>query len=84
MRRWQLDGRTGTHTAAPFDPVTDVSGVYTYAITGQAPCPSDSRATVTVLVEALPDAGVDALVDVCGRPFLRPVPGTWWHAGCRW
>ncbi|MCB0818889.1 MAG: hypothetical protein KDB77_15370, partial [Flavobacteriales bacterium] len=54
----------GNAHSGTFDPATDVSGVYTYAITGQAPCPSD-QATVTVLVEALPDAGVDALVDVC-------------------
>ena len=45
-----------------FDPAVDPAGVYTYAIT--SPCGNDS-ATVTVNINPAPNAGVDAVVDLC-------------------
>ncbi|MCB0810018.1 MAG: gliding motility-associated C-terminal domain-containing protein [Flavobacteriales bacterium] len=64
----------GNAHSGTFDPATDPGGVYTYTIIGQVPCPSAS-ATVTVSVEPLPDAGLDAVVDVCtGDPSFDLFP----------
>ena len=47
-----------------FNPSVDVSGIYTYTITGISPCIDDS-ATVTVVVTNGPEAGTDNSLVVC-------------------
>jgi gliding motility-associated-like protein len=47
-----------------FNPAVDASGVYTYTITGIAPCVDDT-ATVTVSVTSGPEAGADNSLVVC-------------------
>lgn len=68
---------TGTWTApgnAPhsgtFDPATDPAGIYTYTVSGPAPCP-DSSATLTVSIVNAPNAGGNGSVTVCSNdpPF---------------
>jgi gliding motility-associated-like protein len=53
-----------------FDPSTMSAGVYTYSIIGTPPC-SSVQATVTVVIELAPDAGLPATVTLCpGSPAL--------------
>ncbi|MEO8589149.1 MAG: T9SS type B sorting domain-containing protein, partial [Flavobacteriales bacterium] len=47
-----------------FDPNTDVPGTYTYTVAGVAPCPAAS-ASVTVSITQEPDAGSDAILNLC-------------------
>src|SRR5690606_29445277 len=47
-----------------FDPAIDLSGVYTYTVTGTAPCGNDT-AMVTVNIIPSPDAGFDGSLDLC-------------------
>ncbi|MFB9088426.1 T9SS type B sorting domain-containing protein, partial [Flavobacterium paronense] len=47
-----------------FNPAVDVSGTYTYTITGISPC-IDDTATVTVVVTNGPEAGTDNSLVVC-------------------
>ncbi|WP_047544625.1 gliding motility-associated C-terminal domain-containing protein [Psychroserpens sp. Hel_I_66] len=47
-----------------FDPTLDTAGVYTYTISGSAPCP-DASATVTVTTNIPPDPGTGATLDLC-------------------
>jgi gliding motility-associated-like protein len=47
-----------------FNPAVDASGVYTYTITGIAPCANDT-ATVTVTVTPGPEAGADNSLVIC-------------------
>ncbi|REE24246.1 gliding motility-associated-like protein [Winogradskyella pacifica] len=49
-----------------FDPSIDSPGVYTYEFTGNAPCPDES-ATVTVVVNPLPNAGSDGILEICSN-----------------
>ncbi|MCB9193051.1 MAG: gliding motility-associated C-terminal domain-containing protein [Flavobacteriales bacterium] len=56
------NGNAHTNT---FDPSSDIAGIYTYALAGQAPCPGAS-ATISIALESAPDAGLDALVQICG------------------
>ncbi|MBK8613997.1 MAG: PKD domain-containing protein [Flavobacteriales bacterium] len=46
------------------DPATMSAGVYTYTLTGTAPCPDES-ATVTVIIEQQPNAGIDGGLTLC-------------------
>ncbi|MCB0811524.1 MAG: hypothetical protein KDB96_19775, partial [Flavobacteriales bacterium] len=54
----------GNAHSGTFDPATDVAGVYTYTLAAQAPCPGD-QSTVTVVVNAAADAGLDGSITVC-------------------
>ncbi|MEZ4756400.1 MAG: PKD domain-containing protein [Flavobacteriales bacterium] len=47
-----------------FDPATMNAGVYTYTVAGVAPCPAES-ATVTVVVNTPPNAGLDGAIALC-------------------
>jgi fructose-1,6-bisphosphatase/sedoheptulose 1,7-bisphosphatase-like protein len=47
-----------------FDPAVDAPGIYTYTVTGTAPCPDDT-AQVSVTVNPAPDAGEDGSLDIC-------------------
>jgi mucin-2 len=49
-----------------FDPAVDVQGVYTYTFSGNQPC-DDDTATVTVIVNPIPDAGDDAIGNICSN-----------------
>jgi len=63
-------GPTGGPFNGTLDPGVNVSGDYTYLLTGTAPCPSAS-ATVNVNITPAPSAGGDAAVTVCSTapPF---------------
>jgi len=61
---WTAPG--GAAHAAVYDPATDVPGVYTYTITGIAPCPA-AAATVMVSENLAPDAGTDGTLSVCSN-----------------
>ncbi len=84
---------TGTWTApdgsahsGTLDPLSDMSGIYTYTVSGSAPCLSDAS-LVLVTVMTPPDAGENNSLDLCtdgtvvglfsalgGSP---DAPGTW-------
>ncbi len=49
-----------------FDPAIDPQGVYTYTFSGNQPC-DDDTATVTVIVNPLPDAGEDSNALICSN-----------------
>lgn len=55
-----------------YDPAVDASGVYTYTVTGSAPCPNSS-ASVTVTENQLPNAGSDASTTLCSTAPSTPL-----------
>lgn len=83
-------GPSGTTVGSQFTPGTSPAGVYKYRVQGLAPCASDS-ATVTVLVNSAPNAGISAAVQLCSSGGLVPLSsllggspgagGTWTFAG---
>ncbi len=81
---WTAPG--GGAFSGTYDPATDGSGVYQYAITATAPCPND-QATVTVNETGTPDAGTDGTLAVCatGAPTaLFPALGGGAQLGGTW
>ena len=83
-------GPSGAPVGGTIDPATSPSGDYLYTVTGIAPCP-DAYGTVTVDISQQPDAGTDAVANLCdGSPDLNmftalggtPEPGgTWTNSG---
>ncbi|MBL7963046.1 MAG: gliding motility-associated C-terminal domain-containing protein [Flavobacteriales bacterium] len=61
---WTAPGG-GSHSGS-FDPTTDAAGVYTYTIPAVAPCLGD-QSTVTVSVNAAPNAGTNGNLTVCDQ-----------------
>ena len=69
-----------------FNPAIDLAGDYIYTVTGISPC-TIATATVSVEVKPIPDAGIDAIADICSNKdpidlftFLDGTPqlgGTW-------
>jgi len=68
-----------------FNPASDASGVFNYTVNGTAPCPADV-ASVTIAVTQLPNAGNDAILNLCivGDPVdlfgsigSADIGGTW-------
>ena len=49
-----------------FDPTVDSPGIYTYALTGTAPCP-DASATVDVSIISEANPGLDNAIDICSN-----------------
>jgi len=80
----------GNPVTGQFTPGTSPAGVYTYMVSGAAPCPNAS-AIVTVTVVPAPNAGGDRSIVICSNdaPFSKraqlagtPDPGgTWVPAG---
>jgi gliding motility-associated-like protein len=60
----------GTGHPSTIDPANDVAGLYTYTVTGLAPCITAASA-VNVLLAAVPNAGEDAVAVQCSSnaPF---------------
>ncbi|MBL7954933.1 MAG: gliding motility-associated C-terminal domain-containing protein, partial [Flavobacteriales bacterium] len=54
----------GTVVGVLFDPSSAPAGVYTYTVPGTIPCPSDA-ASVTVAITDEPNAGEDAILNLC-------------------
>jgi hypothetical protein len=59
---WTAPG--GAAFSGTFDPAIDASGLYTYTLTGTAPCVND-LSTVAVSVTASADAGTDGSLTLC-------------------
>ncbi|MBS1582431.1 MAG: hypothetical protein JST66_09550, partial [Bacteroidetes bacterium] len=59
---WTAPG--GGSSSGVFIPGTSAPGVYTYKVTGTAPC-ADATATVTVTVVQAPNAGISGQLTVC-------------------
>jgi len=69
-------GPGGIASNGIFDPATSAQGVYTYTVTGLAPCPNAvASSTATVFLIAPPNAGPDAVT--CTLEFTLNATGTW-------
>ncbi|WP_298952624.1 T9SS type B sorting domain-containing protein [uncultured Nonlabens sp.] len=49
-----------------FDPTMDPAGVYTYTVSGNAPCP-DGSAQLTITITTSPDPGMDGSLEICAN-----------------
>ncbi|HEX2616199.1 MAG TPA: lamin tail domain-containing protein, partial [Flavobacteriales bacterium] len=58
---WTFGGNPHSNT---FTPGTDAAGIYTYTVTGTAPC-ANASATVTIGVNTAPNAGTNGVLTVC-------------------
>lgn len=75
----------GSPSDGIFDAGIDPTGDYTYVVNGLPPCPAD-QATITVSVQAAPEAGGDAAVTLCATGTAQlstlltgtPDPGGSW------
>ncbi|MBS1581426.1 MAG: hypothetical protein JST66_04410, partial [Bacteroidetes bacterium] len=61
---WTAPG--GGAFSGTYDPAVDAPGIYTYTVTGVAPCLND-QAVVTVTENAAPNAGVDGILATCSN-----------------
>ncbi len=68
---WSFNGAAHTST---FDPAVDANGIYTYTLSGTAPCPNAS-ANVTMTVTASPDAGTPGNTTLCASDAALPLLG---------
>ena len=59
---WTAPG--GATVSGGLDPAVDPPGVYTYTVTGTAPCPND-LATLTVAINQAPNAGTNGAITLC-------------------
>ena len=60
----------GAVFSGSYDPLVNTSGVYTYTVTGTAPCPNDV-AIVTVTENQPPIAGADGVLTVCSLSLIH-------------
>lgn len=58
---WTLSGNSH---GDQFNPATDVGGVYTYLVSGTAPC-ADATAQLTITMVEAPSAGTNGTLNVC-------------------
>ena len=85
---WTAPG--GGAFSGTYDPVVNVSGVYTYTVAGIPPCPNAS-ATITVTESSAPNAGANGTLSLCSTDaavslfaYLGGTPaggGTWTAPG---
>ena len=72
-------------SVASFDPASMSAGVYTYTVNGTAPCPALTAAQSLVIVNPMPDAGIDGGLTLCSSsPTTNLVAGLNGTSGCGW
>ncbi len=64
----------GTVIPATFDPLTGISGTYTYTVNATSPCAVNATAQVVVSQQAQPNAGTNGALTICaGSTVTAPV-----------
>ena len=61
---WTAPG--GGAFSGTYDPALNNAGIYTYTVTGVAPCPND-QAIVTVTENPAPNTGADGAITLCSN-----------------